>query len=52
MFQVIPQVGLNGFLGHTGGCCGCLAAVVNTVEMEVNADAIGKGFLGVIRGGQ
>ena len=51
-FVIVAEVLLDDLAGHARALAGRLAAVIDTVEMEMDADAVGEGIGRVIGGGQ
>ena len=43
---------LDDLVGHPGAFAGCLATVIDAIEMEMDADAIREGIGWVVRGSQ
>ena len=49
---LVREILLDDLAGHARALAGRLAAVIDTVEMEMDADAIGEGIGRIVRGGQ
>ena len=51
-FVIMSEIFLNDLIGHAGAFASGFAAVIDTIKVEMDADAIGEGIFRVIWGGQ